>query len=526
MNRKSHLLLIFTSSLLLIGLVGCLWPYYKYFVDPDAISYLVIVKSYLANDYVHAVNAFWSPLGCWLTVLLVKITDWELFASAIIVNTAGALFTLIVAQVLFYKFRKDVFENWCFAVCNAFFWSYIVYIQSFTDVWQCFFLLAALLLLLKDNLQQKPLYWILLGLIGALAYFSKAYSFYFFPLMVLVVLAIKIRPWERRNYKIFFKISITVIGIMLLSIAPWIYLIHEKYGIWTSSTAGTLNLSWWLEGTQIPRKDISVLIPPPPYKGSIFYFEDPLLVQGDMVHFWDSPRLFLKFIVRICYNAIQWVISCNNLSPFYFFIWLFTVLFVVQRKHSLFNGKLKQLVVIFLLFPLPYWIITFDNGRYLWFTIPLSMIIGLYLFEQHIAKYFGKMGQKFFISVFFLSFLVHPLINMQKNFKAGFAEYEMAQQLKEMKINGAFVSNLSYQNGQDILHGIAYYSESPWYCHTLNVFSSSEILNDAKRYHVQYYYYFYFGTGSDYELKDENGSAYPELTKGAIKGMKVFYLGF
>jgi len=115
---------------------------------------------------------------------------------------------------------------------------------------------------------------------------------------------------------------------------------------------------------------------------------------------------------------------------------------------------------------------------------------------------------------------------LKENFRKGTIEFEMAQQLKQLQISGSFVSNLSYANGHEKLHFIAWFSGDPWYCHTLNQFSTQQILQDAKRYHVKYYFYFYEGAGDDYQLKDDNGTAYQELTQGVIPGMKVFDLDF
>jgi hypothetical protein len=510
------------SSMVLCGTVMLLWPYYQYYIDPDAISYLTLVKDYLSGNNHQAINAFWSPMGCWLTALCVSVTGWELFASAIVINTAGALATLLCGQVLFHRFRKNSLERWCFATSMALFWAYVVYIQSFTDVWQCFFLLLGLLLLLKKNFEQQPLWWVVAGIVGALAYFSKSYSFYFFPLMAVLVSGLKMSYSKQYRFKRHLLLSFTVIMVMLLCAFPWIYLLHEKYSIWTSSSAGSLNLSWWLEGTFHPRKGISILMPPP-YKNSLFYFEDPLLAQGRMVHFWDSPALFLKFIFRVAYNSLQWVVSCNRLSAFYFLTWLSCIFVTFFKSKFRIPGNTRILVFVFLLFPLPYWILTFDNGRYLWFTVPLSMITGLVIAE---SLYGNALIRKIVTVVFFLSFLVQPVLSLKENFKKGAEEYHTAQTLQQLGIKGSFVSNLSYENGKERLHFLAWFGGDPWYCHNLNRYSTEDILQDAKRYHVRYYFYFYEGTGDDYRLAGPDGQYYPELTNGKVPGLKVFYLDF
>ena len=526
-NRdKSHLALYLLPVLLLCGCVFLLWPYYRYYIDPDAISYLTIVNSYVSGDYMHAINAFWSPMGCWSTAILIKLTGWHDFTAAIVANTLPAAGMVWLGQVLFHRFRPDFWERICFGVLSALFWSYTVYFQSFTDIWQFFFLTLGLLILLQSSFTRKPLLWVSVGIIAALSYFSKAYSFYFFPLMILIVSGMQLSGNGTFSWKKLFLICGVSIGVMILVAAPWLYLIHEKYHIWTSSTAGKLNFSWWLAGTQELRKDITVLVPPPSYSRSIFYFEDPYLVQGPFVHFYDSPKLFLKQLARIGFNVIGWVQSANRISPFYFVTWLVSIVLLFSKGLGFFNTTEKKIIlIIFLVFPLPYWTVTFDGGRYLWFTIPLSIILGLW-YAQLLFPLLSRRMRKVFIFVFCCSYVITPIADMKELFKEGQAEYQVAEAMKALQIQGSFVSNLSYASGKGKLHRIAWFTGSPWYCHTLDEYSNTAILQDARRYHVKYYYYFYKGTGGDYELKAENGSIYPEITGNKIPGLKVFKLGF
>jgi hypothetical protein len=511
-------------SVLLCGLVLILWRYFRYYIDPDAISYLNITRNYITGDFTHAVNAFWSPMGCWATALLVKATGMELFAAAITVNTVPALGMVLAGQCLFQQFRTGNWERWCFGIMSSFFWAYTVYFQSFTDIWQFFFLTTGLLLLLKERFTRQPLYWLALGLAGALAYFGKAYSFYFFPLMIVVTVWLKLKHEERFTIGRWLLICGVSLLVMMAVAFPWLYLIHDKYGIWTSSTAGKLNMSWWLAGTQEFREGITVVVPPP-YKGSLFYFEDPYLAQGRYVHFWDSPALFLKQAIRVGFNAIGWVTSANRISSFYFVIWLLSILFLFRKGSSIFRSlPMKILVILFLAFPLPYWLLTFDGGRYLWFTIAPACIIALSLMDRFLAPYLKASLQKVFVFLFFASFLITPVSDMKTMLRLGETEYSMAQELKALNIQGPFVSNRSYADDAAAVIRLSWFSGNPWYCHPLNDHSDSELQKDAVRYGVKYYYYLYNNTGEDFQLKGINGAELPEITKGRIPGLKVFQL--
>jgi hypothetical protein len=503
-------------------MVFVLWPFFRYYVDPDAISYLTIVTQYIKGDYAHAINAFWSPMGCWLTALLVKMTGWPLFASAIVVNTLPAAGMVMAGQLLFHKFRKNHWERWCFGLMSAGFWTYTVYFQSFTDIWQFFFLTLGLLVLMGERFTRKPGLWVLAGVLGALAYFGKAYSFYFFPLMILLVTLLRLRAEERLKLTRLAGICLVAVGVMMLCVFPWIYLIHDKYGIWTSSTAGNLNMSWWLVGTQEFRAGVKALVPPP-YEGSLFYFEDPYLVQGPVAHFWDSPRMFAKQLARTGFNFIGWVSSASRISTFYFLTWILSILLVLKKRNTFFRTlPIKIVVLVFLVFPLPYWLLTFDGGRYLWFTIPLCSILALAFADNFLFPRISVKLRQLFTAVFFLSFLISPVSDMKGMLRAGYGEKEMADQLQQLGIKGSFLTNRSYADGAAGTIRLAWFSQNPWYCHTLNRYSTAELLRDAARYKVKYYFYFYNGTGDDYVLNDNKGRALPDLTRGKIPGLKVY----
>jgi len=512
-------------AILTCGIVAYLWRYLQYYVDSDAISYLNITARYVAGDYNHAINAFWSPMGCWMAALLVKWMHLPVLKSAIIVNTIPAVGLVISEQRLFQKFRTAAWERWCFGLMSAAFWSYTVYYQNFTDLWQFFFLTVGVLILLRRDFTSKPLWWIVLGIMGALSFFGKAYSFVFYPIMIFIVSAIKLYDEGRLTFKKLFLISCIGITAMMLCIAPWVYILHEKYNIWTYSTAGKLNMSWYLVGTQEFRPDIKVVVPPP-YKGSLFYFEDPFLAQGKFTHFWSSPKLFLKQMIRVGYNIIDWTEAVNRISAFYFIVWILSILFFIRRKQTFFkDSSLKIMVVLFLIFPLPYWLLTFAGGRYLWFTIPLMSIIGLGMSDTFIRSKMNLIWYRFFVAIFFLSFLITPLADLKDMYKAGFPEHEMAEKLQQLNIHGSFIANRSYADKATHMIQLSWFSQNPWYCHTLSNFSTKELLEDAARYQVKYYFYFYDGTGEDFQLRNLKGELLPDLTNNSIDGLKVFQIG-
>lgn len=521
-SKPAEMLAYFIAPALLCLFVYVLWPFLQYCIDSDSISYMNIVHNYLKADYEHAINGFWSPMGCWLTVLVIKATHWQTFGATIFVNTIGASLLTLANQFLFHKFRSNNLERLSFAILSAVFWTYAIYFQPFTDLWQYFFLTLGLLILLNKNYLSKWYLWILLGLIGALAFFSKAYSFYFFPLMVFIATCFHLKEAGAFNWKKLITVCF-FIGITMFVLAfPWLYLIHDKYHIWTSSTTGALNASWFLIGYQEFRPGINIIIPPP-YKGALFYFEDPFLAQGRTVHVYDSFRFIFKQIARIGYNCFNWVKVTSGISPFFIVTWIVTFLLAFKKTNQK-HTSLKIIAGILLVYPLPFFLFTFETGRYIWFLMCIGSILGLYYATPLLERYVGKKSRNAFIILFFFSFAVTPVLELKGMLHQGEKEHTMAVSLNKMGIKGSFISNLSYEDASISMIRLAWLSQNAWYCHTQSLYSTKALFQDAKRYHVKYYFYFYTGTGDDYTATALDGKPLQDITNNKIPGLKVFQL--
>ena len=259
-----------------------MYPYCHYYIDPDATAYLTIARRYVKDHGVYAVNGYWSPLSCWFTALGMY-AGLSAVNAAIIVNLSGALGFLLMSYSLFRRFGLKPYVQWLFCMSLALFLPYAVYYQLFADLWECFLLLAGLRLLLSERFTRTPLLWVLYGVTGALAYFAKAYAFPFFLLNTVVCAAFLARP----NKRLWLKICAVSIVVMLICAFPWLWLLHERYGRWMTSTAGTLNMSWYLTGHANYKPEYGCLLPPV-YDDAVYHWEDPYLVAGEKPHFWTS----------------------------------------------------------------------------------------------------------------------------------------------------------------------------------------------------------------------------------------------
>lgn len=515
----------FIATLLLGVLLLMAYPFMQYYVDPDAVAYLTISERYANGDFMNAVNGYWSPWSCWLTAILIKV-GLAPFVSAVIINGLAGVLILFVTYSFFEKFNlhKDMQGN--LLVVLAIFLCYATYKQLFADLWQCGFLLYSLRIMSSDRFRRKPLLWVLTGVFGALAYFSKAYAFPFFILNVLLCTWYATKAYRKKNRMLWAKISIVSIGTMFLLSSPWVFILQHKYGMLTTGTAGRLNLSWYLVGHPVYADAIKHLLPPA-LSDSVYYWEDPYLVNGATPMFWSSFSLFGKQILKIGYDLLLLPLTMCELSVLFVFIWLSTVGMVLSRKlrHIFCTNKIVVPGISFLLFPLGFLLINFES-RYIWYMLPLSMLFGGLMLQRILPMLERHFLIRTVLTVLFVcSYLIYPLYDARNLVNVGKHDKEVATAIQDMGLQGSFTSNAVMSNGYTPSAArIAYFSGLQYYNMPFADVPYTELLQEMDRYGIEYYLYFY-----DTELEaesfnpcDENGDKWQQIEHKNLSGVRIY----
>lgn len=523
MNKNATYLQMLVPLMLFVALLVGVYPYYQYYIDPDAVAYLTIAKRYAAGDVQTAVNGYWSPWSCWFTALLIR-NGMEAFKAAIIINALGGLGFLMASHILFVHFIKDKAVLLALSSTLAVFLVYAVFKQSFADLWYLFFLMIALLGMLHKRFIHTPLLWISVGICGAGAYFAKAYAFPYVLISTVVAVALLVKKDAALfSYKKWFVISAIIIISMMAVSAPWIGMLHGKYGTWMTSTSGSLNLSWYLVGRPFFKDGINLLLPPV-YPDAIYYWEDPYLVNGEAPHFWSTPKLFLMQLVRMGYTLLKLVNSMNELSAFFLVISVVAAGIVFIKKISaFFSEELYLICVLFLLFPLGYLLINFES-RYLWFLVPLSMIIGAALIEKLNRLIPGKNAMRILCALFCFSYLVFPVWDMKALYRVGEKEYHLAQQLKKEHVKGTFATNVYQLEPLQEVIRLAWFSGNSFYYMYRAPKDADELAAELHRYGVRYYFHFHEPfEHADIRLGEKNGTSFSVIAEDTtFMGLTVY----
>jgi len=492
------------SAIVLVMLVALYYPYCKYYVDPDATAYLTISQRYADGDWLNAINGYWSPWSCWLTGVFIKLGTTPI-DGAIVANTIGAVLLQWITQSFFLKYSLRLLSQWLLCMASAVFLAYAVYYQNYDDLWECFFLLYALRIMISHRFRHMPMYWLGAGVLGALAYFAKAYAFPFFIISTLAIVFYNTRAWRSANRVEWLKISGVMIGTMLLFSASWLFALHHKYGIWTTGTAGTLNMSWYLVGHPYWKEGIGYLLPPAPGH-AISYWEDPWLVNDATPKCWSSYTLFVRQLMKLVQNSYRFILSSLMIGAGFLAIWIYMVwLLLFRRARRQKYRAYYPIIIPYILFPLPFFLINFEP-RYIWYMLPISMVLGIAIIKKN-----RLLSRKWVVVLFATSYAVWPVWHMQKMWNAGKIEYQLAQQLKAKGIKGNMAANLVYgRQGSTEMQRLAYFSNNPYFIMHKEPASFQELLPELRRYEVKYYCY-YPQYNADWQFKNERGEAFQAI---------------
>lgn len=508
--RAIHLLIAMALFCLLFWLS---YPYYRYYVDPDAVAYLTLAKRAAAGEPMRLINALWSPLHPSLVAIGVKAGIDALLAAQL---TNGLACLLVIAGT-FLLFRRNNISSavgFPLLITLSVFLTYALYKQLFCDLWQVALLLFYLLLATSSRFTQRPVSWLLCGLVMALAAYAKIYSFYF------LLLHLPIALWLRRcdNHGRFpFKAYATTFLIQLALLLPLAGLMHQKYGFWGFSKSGALNTSWTLVGHKSLKPEIKALIPPP-YANSPYTWEDPYMAEGTFHSRFESIAMMKSQLGHSAQALLQGVEAFNQLSPFLLAALLLTAFAMMSGKGPLFSSSQKTLLAATAIMPLGYLLLHFE-ARYIWLLVPLGMLFGAIWLEK--LRYFLDNRKSSVLAswLFALSFIAYPLYDMKALFRSGEKLYQLAADMITHNVLGSFTSNANPSRAGVL----AYWMGCNYYTPSKEALTKEELLSDMRRYNVTFYFHIQNDLdASDATFTDEQGHPFQRLDANRIKGMQIF----
>jgi hypothetical protein len=364
---------IFFSSIF-IGVGLLLYPVYKYQINPDGIAYLSIAQHYGRGDWMSALNSCWPPMLSWLLApwTLTGIEPLWIFKIYNIITGAACLW---VGHRLLLLYRLSLTAE--IAGMALLFVTFMMWVFSITtpDLMSVLLMLIYALMIINGNYLHKP---VVLGVVGALAYFTKSYCFFFFAAHLCFqygMLLLRKRGPVGFLAKRFFTTALVFASLSL----AWMILLYQKYDVFTISSA-----SAYTHGMlKYPNLACMNSFLPPPNTNAVFAWEDPPLVceHQDWSMFASSDNFFfqLKTIVKNTATLFRMQVLTGYFHLLGFVLML--VALIVKRKerwkmksaNEILDDPLFSLFPMIIIYSFGYLLI-FIEPRYVWFGYALITI--------------------------------------------------------------------------------------------------------------------------------------------------------
>lgn len=307
------------------GATLALLPVFREGLNPDAISYLTTAREYLAGHFRDAVNAYWGPLYSLLIVPFLAGGLAPLLAArvlGIVLAGVAALAAWRLATVMGLRGLTRA------AVLAALIPLLVLTAhQSLSpDLLLSAILLFYLGLLADPASLDRPGTAFAVGTLGGLAYWSKAYGFYFVLAHIALVAlgdVVAARGLQRRRVLAFYGRALAVFALLA---ALWMGALDWKYGRPMVSSTGAYNRVLAASGSRGHPMLYRGFLPPPD-AASVSAWDDPTSfdlrqMQAAATPSTSSGRLgalaanlrrtvhFLRYFVAVpCLVIFAWLVS-------------------------------------------------------------------------------------------------------------------------------------------------------------------------------------------------------------------------
>ncbi len=270
-NSYRGLLLLMTAYLVIGIPASC---HARYLLEVDGLAYIQVARHYAAGELGLAVNGYWSPLFSWLLILPVKLGANPLTAIHLLTMLCGLLW-VVGAWLLAGRFALSA--SWRLGAGGiAGLLAIVGGVRGvYPDILSAGILLLYLYAVTSEDWFESPRGACVSGLLGGLAFLSKAFNAPFFVAHFTAV--VLLRCWcagWRGHWRPGLRRWLAGMALGACLIVPWVGLLSLKYGKPTVSNAGAANHAlvgpadihrWhpWISGLW------------PPAEGRLTVWEDP-----------------------------------------------------------------------------------------------------------------------------------------------------------------------------------------------------------------------------------------------------------
>jgi len=386
-----------------------LLPLFWYRMGPDGVSYVSIAEKYAAGNLTDAVNAYWGPLYSWLMApwLAAGIPRFAVVRFVLL----GLGYVAVLGVVLLSRrFELDGRVRRAAVAACVPMALYFGFNSVTPDLLLTCVLAFYFWVILAPGFPERRGAGALCGVLGALAYFSKAFGFPFFVVSFLVLGGLHAwRAGSRERRVRVIRAMAAGFAVFGLVAGAWVAVVSVRCGELTIGTAGRHNFA--LVGPDAGayaagRRGLAE----PPNASAVSSMENPARRLGnESWHPVRSARALGYELRRVVGNAGSAAARLSKMSAFAAPVLLAYVVLVLAGWGGVRGGR-RVLPLAAAAVYVTGVVLTIVESRYLW---PISLV--LLLMTAEIAtelvrmRVFAGWRAWLVIAVFVASFAVSPL---------------------------------------------------------------------------------------------------------------------
>lgn len=327
---------------------------YHKFLNTDTLSYINLADQYVAGDWQHAINGFWSPMYTWL-LCICKFIGLPALQSCYVINFWVAALGLYVLSKMARRYLTQPLFYIGFCLYVLLLMLFYAMSSLTPDLMAAMFCFLFLLLVTDKRFAfNKHTQWVA-GFIAACAYFSKLYNFVPIHLFMFTWLVYIFLRHGRTKSKQLIPVLRTY-GIFILLSCTWIALISIREGKLVITTAGKFNHNYVSPDYGGPFPTNAWLLAPPFDKAYSAHTDPAHLLDNYNWSPFNDRRSFLHQVNLIKTSILDLIRNIDATGAKWFL--LFSALFIlyINRKKikSYPDNGLKKITWFFFCYPLLY----------------------------------------------------------------------------------------------------------------------------------------------------------------------------
>lgn len=460
-----------------------LYPFYKYVIAQDEISYITIALKYFNGSFYDAINGIWSPLITWLLLPFILVGIFPPFAFKILQIIIG-FFILLIMSKLIDKLKVERSINLLFRIVLIPIILFFIFFTGTPDLLLACLIIFYIYLLINYSFNFNFKRSTVIGFIGSLIYLSKAYGFPFFIVHFTLLSLIGFFFYKSKKKEITKYYFTSIIVFSLLSVI-WIFLLSFKYDQINYTLAGDYNYNFaGPRYNSIQTLRIEKLYQPV-NETAVSYWEDPSFLKTERWSPFESLFNF-KHQLKIIFTNLK-------ITIYHFSIYLF-LLFILLVFHPSKKLILKNSIVLFLIYSLLIYLsgllLIMIEERFLIFPVLVLLLLSTIIFSEVVKKYHNR--RLILYTIYFVTLIVlviKPTYSIIKHFNYGKVLHFTALNIKEdFGLKGNIVSRSESPLAEDWANStyIAYLNNGKYFGEIDRKKNQNRIVEELIKYNINY----------------------------------------